>query len=251
MVGFPVEMTDAGLARAMQTYLAGCTFSDLDPADVVCLVRDDSGAELRIALKKGTTGQAQVVSMDPAFAGQGRPPVEILSDVSDPAERPFELTFTARFSGVSTPLVFDLADPAEAAKLQPGAKVTIDITAFSFEPRVYADEAAFDRDQDKSAVRLAANAFIPTGMLFERVGGAMPDGATRPVGYADFASKVLKAELRTNRAGSGRFWWALVQTYGGATFDVVADPNALHDAPKPGAIIAGRFWLSARLVPSL
>ena len=87
-------------------------------------------------------------------------------------------------------------------------------------------------------------------MFFKSAGWEMPDGAKRQIGYADFAGKVLKSEHRTNKAGSGRFWWALVQTYDGATIDVVVDPSTIHGDPKPGAIMAGRYWLSARLAPA-
>jgi len=252
MVGFPVEMTEAGLSRASQSYLAGCTPTTLDAADVVCLVRDPSGGELRLGMRKGASGQADLMTMNPGFTGQGRAQVEIASDVSDPAERPFEITLTAHFAGEQTPLAFDLADPADAAKLQPGAKVTIDIAAFTFAPHIYSDEAAFYREQATAGSRLqsAANYFIPSGLFFKSAGGEMPDGAARPVGYADFAGKVLKSELRTNRSGSGRFWWALVQTYDGATIDVVLDPNTVHGDLKPGVVMAGRYWLSARLAPA-
>jgi hypothetical protein len=251
MVGFPIEMTGAGLSRAAQTYLAGCTPSTLDAADVVCLVRDPSGGELSIGLRKGAAGP-ELETMNPGFAGEGRTLVEIASDVSDPAERPFEITLAAHFAGEPTPLAFDLAEPGDAAKLQPGAKVTIDIAAFTFEPHIYADEATFYREQATAGakVQLAANYFIPSGMFFKSAGGEMPDGATRPVGYADFAGRVLKSKLRTNQSGSGRFWWALVQTYDSATVDVVMDPSTVHGDPKPGAIISGRFWLSARILPS-
>src|ERR1700678_3502081 len=92
VVGFPVEMTSAGMSRAAQASMSGCTPSSLDEIDIVCLVRDPSGAELRISLKKGTSGGAELVGMNPAFVGQGRTPVEIASDVSDPAFRPFEIT---------------------------------------------------------------------------------------------------------------------------------------------------------------
>ncbi|HEX3919350.1 MAG TPA: hypothetical protein VHW60_18585 [Caulobacteraceae bacterium] len=252
MVGFPVEMTQAGLSTAAQVYLSQCTPTQLAPSDVVCLVKDVSGGEMRLALRTAAGGPAVLVTMNPAFVGQGRTNVEIGADVSDPEEEPFEVTLTAHFTGDPSPLVFDLADPSEAARMLPGAKVTIDLAAFSFEPHVYADEAAFQREQDKqrARVKFAPTFFIPTGMFFQSVGGAMPNGATRPVSYADFAGKVLTAELKVNHAGGGRFWSALVQTYDGATVDVVMDPSTLPDGVKPGEILTGRFWLSARLAPA-
>jgi len=76
----------------------------------------------------------------------------------------------------------------------------------------------------------------------------MDDKNNRPTAYADFAGKVLKAELRTNENGQGKFWWAGVQTYNDATIDVLMDPRTVSIAPGPDAVISGRFWLTGRLV---
>jgi hypothetical protein len=250
MVGFEVDTRGAaGMTRTMERHLAHCAPSELPPPNLVCRVSDPSGGELTIGLRRGEGGQAEFVTLNPAFAGEGRAKVEIVSDVSDAEWKPFEVTVSARFAGEETPLVFDLADPTQVDRLISGAKVTVDIAAFSFAPSVYADEAAFEKDQAKAKVRFASTFFIPTGLLAESVGGTLT-GDGRPTAYADFAGKVLKAELRANKAGDGKFWWALVETYGGATVDVVMDPRTIRRAPAPGAIVTGRFWLSARLAPA-
>ena len=247
MVGFQVDTrSQAGVGQAVQRHLAGCAPADLPPPNLVCRVRDPSGGELTIGLTRGADGQAEFATLNPGFVGEGRTEVEVTADVSDVQWKPFEVTLSARFAGEETPLVFDLADPVQADRFKPGAKVVVDIAAFGFKPAVHADEAAFDKSQAKAKVRFASNFFIPTGLFAEKLGGTLSaDG--RPTAYADFAGKVLKAELRTNQAGSGRFWWALVETYGGATVDVVIDPRTIRRDPKPGSIVAGRFWLSARL----
>jgi hypothetical protein len=252
MVGFAIDAgSQAAFIQAAQQQLSTCVLTDLSPQASVCVARDPSGAELTLALKRRPTGEAELVTMHPGFRGEGRAEVEVTADASDPDWAPFGVTLSARFAGEPTPIVLDLADPAQAKALKPGAAATVDIAAFSFRPAVYADEAAFALAQDRpgATVRFAPDYFIPSGMMFERVGGAMPDAATRPTAYADFAGKVLKAELKTNAAGGGRFWWALVRTYGGATVDVVIDPATVADPPAPGAIVSGRFWLSARLAP--
>lgn len=250
MVGFMVDIRDgAGVTQAMRRHMADCAPADLPPPNLVCRVKDPSGGELTIGLTRGEGGQAEFVTLNPGFTGEGRTQVEITADVSAPEWKPFEVTISARFAGEETPLVFDLADPAQAELFKPGAKTAVDIAAFGFQPSLYADEAAFARSQGKAKVRFASNAFVPTGLFAEAQGGTLTkDG--RPTAYADFAGKVLKAELRVNKAGSGRFWWALVETYGGATVDVVMDPRTVHGDLRPGAILAGRFWLSARLVPA-
>jgi hypothetical protein len=174
------------------------------------------------------------------------------SDASDPDDKPFEVRVSAHFDGDKSPIVLDLADPTEAPLWKPGSRLTVDVAAFSFQTDIYPDESSYYASQHKpnSKVQFAANYFIPSGSFFERVGGAMPDSAARPIAYADFAGKVLKCELRTNAIGGRSFWWAEVATYRDATFDVVMDPSTLKREPTVGSIIAGRFWLTARLVPS-
>jgi hypothetical protein len=203
---------------------------------------------LRVGLKRNAKGAWEVQTANPAFSGEGRANVEITADVSDPEYKPFERNFSAHFAGDQAPIVFELSDPREATSFNAGAKIAIGITAFSYEPHLFSDEAAYMKSQPNEKVKFAANYFVPSGMFFERVGGAMEDGAKRPSPIADFAGTILKAELRTNSLGK-KFWWTSVKTYGGALFDVVIDPASIEDSPEPGAVISGRFWLSARVAP--
>lgn len=253
MVGFALDVRgETRMMKSAGAYLANCPLTELTPSDSICLVRDRSGGELRLALRK-TSGRSDLIALNPGFDGESRVEVEIDADASDPDWKPFEVAMSARFAGEETPLVFDLADPTDAARLKPGAKVTMEIAAFSYEPAVYPDEAAYAKAQTATGakVQFASNFFIPTGMFLASVGGAIPEGSSRPTAYADFAGAVLKSELRTNSVGKGHFWWALVRTYGGATVDVVIDPKTIHNEPKAGSIVTGRFWLSARLIPAL
>lgn len=249
MVGFPFEAADERAALDGLVTLAQkrCRPVVLDSSHLDCVMTDPSGGELHLAIKRaGAVGE--FVTLNPAYSGQGHALVEISADNSDPAWRPFEISVAARFAGEETPLVFDLAEPAQASAFKAGAKLSVSISAFSYEPQVHTDEAAYYAAQKKGGTKavLAANYFIPSGMFFQKVGGAMPDGAKRPESYADFAGKVLKAEFKTNSAGSKAFWWALVETYQGATIDVVIDPASISLSPKAGSVVSGRFWLSAR-----
>jgi len=171
-----------------------------------------------------------------------------VADVSDSEYKPFERTFSAHFAGDQAPIVFELADPREASAFVPGAKVTIRITAFSYEPHVFADEADYMKYQENGKIKFAANYFVPSGMFFQKAGGTMEDDAKHPSPDADFAGTVLKAEQRANSLG-GKFWWTTVKTYDGAIFDVVMDPASINESPKTGSIVTGRFWLSARTAP--
>lgn len=248
MVGLAVDVSgEEAMSRSVQPYLAGCASRELAPAAFVCVVKLSSGSELRFGMRRGPEGVMQIATMNPAFAGEGRADVDVVGDDSDPNEKPFEVTISARFRGEATPLVFDLADPSETAA-KPGTRLTVDLAAFSYHPELFEDEAAFARSQADHKLKYAPNFFIPSGMFFGKVGGAMPDDAKRPIAYADFAGTVLKAELRSN--AGGKFWWALVKTYTGQTIDVVMDPRTIAQEPKPGWIVSGRFWLSAHVVPT-
>ncbi|HLL31477.1 MAG TPA: hypothetical protein VK403_10810 [Allosphingosinicella sp.] len=247
--GFEVRATDAdALTRSVQPYADRCVPEALAGADLICLVRDPSGAELWIGLKKLESGELELASFNPAFAGEGRAKVEIVGDVSDPQWKPFEIAVTARFAGEEVPLVFDLADPRQAAQAKPGKALAVSLAGFSFDARIFKDEKGYYSAQKKEGAQIAfaANHFIPSGLFTAEAGGKAD--SERPTAYADFAGTVLKSELRTNSTGGGRFWWALVRTYGDYTIDVVLHPSQVKLKPARGTVVSGRFWLTGRLV---
>ena len=208
MVGFDIHLqSQADFVAVASNYLKTCSPLELSGVDIICTITDPSGGEVRVGLKRQPSGDAGFSTLNPAFDGDGQAKVEIVASVSDPDYLPWEVRVTARFAGEETPLVFDLANPQEASRLVPGTKATIELAAFSFEPKVFADEAAFRADQQKPGqpITLAPNFFIPSGLFFESAGGVMPDGANLPVAYADFAGTVLQAERRTNKSGDGEF----------------------------------------------
>jgi hypothetical protein len=247
--GFEVKSTDAAaMSQSLQTYADRCVPEALAGADLVCLVHDPSGAELWIGFKKLESGQLELATFNPGFAGEGRAKAEIVGDVSDPQWKPFEIAVSASLAGDEVPFVFDLADPRQAAQARPGKAVAVSLTGFSFDARVFKDEKGYYRAQKKGGAKVAfaANHFIPSGTFGAEMGGMAKED--RPTAYADFAGTVVKSQLRTNAAGGGRFWWALVRTYGDYTIDVVLDPTQVKLPPTPGTVVSGRFWLSGRLV---
>jgi hypothetical protein len=253
MVGFVYEgEANTGIGQLVQAQIKTCTPKPLGPDDLSCEVRDPSGAELRISLRKHPDGRAELITLNPAFAGESRVKAHIVADNSDPEWAPFEVGRAARFAGEQTPFMFELADPAQAATINPGSDLTLSISAFSYAPELFKDAKSFLDAQRKGGakVALAPEFFIPSGMMFEKVGGALPDGAKRPTPYADFAGTVLKATLVKNAAGGASFWSVLARTYAGATVDVVIDPATIRVEPRPGYIVTGRFWMSGRIAPA-
>lgn len=252
MIGFPMDGTNAGVNALVSKQISRCAPKPISEADIACAVHDNSGAEIWISLHKRPDGKTEFVTLNPAFAGEGRVKLHIDGDNSDPEWTPFEVSRAARFSGEATPIIFDLADPTQAAGTGPGTDVTVAISAFSYQPSLYEDATAYYAAQKKagSKVLMGAESFIPSGMFFAKAGGAMPDDAKRPRAHADLAGTVVKAKLLTNAAGGAPFWSVLTKTYGGATVDIVIDPASIKVEPKPGNIITGRFWLSGRIVPA-
>jgi hypothetical protein len=247
--GFEVAAANPeAMSKSLQPYAERCVPEALAGADRICLVRDPSGAELWIGLKTLESGQLELVTVNPGFAGEGRAKAEIVGDVSDPQWKPFEIAVSASLAGDEVPFVFDLADPRQAGEAKPGKAVAVSLTGFSFDARVFRNEKSYYQAQKKDGgIAFAVNHFMPSGTFNAEMGGMAREG--RPTAYADFAGTVVKSQLRANAAGGGRFWWALVRTYGDHTIDVVLDPAQVKLAPVPGTVVSGRFWLSGRLVP--
>jgi len=247
-IGFALdESNNVSFAASLNGLMHNCQISPLGSDGSDCLIKDKSGAELHIGLKRNASGQWELQAANPAFAGEGYADIEIVADVSDPRYVPFERRFSAHFAGDQAPIVFELADPREASRFVPGTKVSVSIAAFSREPHVFPDEAAYMKAQGNEKIKFAANYFVPSGMFFQKMGGTMDDGAKQPLADADFAGTVLKAEQRTNAFGQ-KFWWTTLKTYSDAIFDVVMD-TSVSETPKAGSIVTGRFWLSARIAP--
>ena len=253
MIGFPIQMSQPlAFQRAIDPLIQRCTLIDVGNQDRLCVVRDKSGAEIYIGFKSDPKAALSLSTANPAFEGEGRTAVEIVSVTpsTDAAYNSFEIRVSARFSGEQTPLIFDIADPRQAQAFVLGAKLSVDISAFSYQAEVYKNEKAYYRSQSKPSVKVvfASDSFVPTGMFLESVGGMANDNG--PTAYADFVGTVLKSELRANQIGRGKFWWALVRTYGGSTINVVLDPSTVRQKLNAGSVLSGRFWLSARLAKS-
>lgn len=242
MVGFELDLTnEAAAGAAAAAYVQQCELSRLRDQDHVCVVRDATGAELWIGLRKTGQEEMELVTLNPAFAGEGKAAVTVDGDVSPAAWKAFEVRVQGRISADEIPLILDLADPREAPRFTRGAVLNLDITAFADKISVHDSEAAYYASQTGDGMKFASTHFIPSGMFADE--GA----AAEPAAHALFAGKILKTELRRNEKGAGEYRWFLVQTIGDALVNVVADPETLKATPKVGGYLAGSFWLSARL----
>ncbi|MEM6494652.1 MAG: hypothetical protein AAF650_09765 [Pseudomonadota bacterium] len=239
-VGFDVETGDKeAFARSILAYAEDCEPIALDEDDTVCLREKDNGGQIWIGLRR-VDGAPQFVTANPAFIGKSAFPVRVVGVQSDPDWEPFEYRLAVTFSALEIPLLVELADPREAARFRDLAApvdLTLDVTAFAFNPEIFADEEAFIAAQERLGedVQYAPDFFIPTGLLGD-------DTSAR----ASFGGEVLEAERVTTQDGSTH-WRTLVRVQGGGTLNVVFDDVWPDLNPKPGQIISGAFWLSAQV----
>jgi len=242
-VGFDVDVTDSdAFERSVLKLTDDCEIIRIDNDDVVCRQQKDNGGQIWIALRV-TDGVTKYITANPGFIGKSEFPVRVEGVQSDPEWKPFEYRLTVRFSDLDIPLLVELADPREAARFrgltQPQA-LTLDLTAFTFNPEIFDNEAAFAAAQEKLGedVSYAPNYFIPSGLFGEATSAR-----------ATFGGEILEAERMTTAQGTSH-WRTLVKVMGGGTVNVVFDDVWPELDPKPGKLISGAFWLSAQ-VPSV
>jgi hypothetical protein len=195
------------------------------------------------------TPDGDAMGMNPHFAGKSSIRLAVEAKVARPAHTPLDGTFLAwanppagAATGGDYPFVFDCPDAATHLDLPLPATVTAQVAAFAQQVSLYESAAAYASSQAAEGVSSASQSFIPSGLF-------SPDGEPRnpPEPHALIAGHVLEAAARVNAVTGLRYWWALVETFGG-TFDVVIDPELLADAPRTGNVLAGWFWLSGRLL---
>ena len=242
MVGFPINLGDEAKFNATIDRLTGeCELFELDEDDRLCLTQNEQGGQFWIGLRESKEGW-ELRTANPAFVGESRFPVIATGTQSEPSWEPFEYRLSATFGEYQIPLLVELADPREAARFAPGSPqqaVTLDLTAFTFRPKIFKSAAEFKKDQLERGAQTvyASNFFIPSGLF----------GDT-PRARASFAGKVLKA--RNWEGPDGReFWIVLAEVMDGASVNIVFAGDAAQREPKRGNLIIGEFWLSAQIAP--
>src|SRR5262249_52963145 len=139
------------------------------------------------------------------------------------------------------PFVFDAPDYRLHEDLSLPALKEIQIAAFAHEIAAFETVAAYEASETGDP-KSASQSFIPSG-LFTPAG----DSTVPPQARAIFAGHVLAADEKINVLTGHAFYWALVETFGGA-YDVVIDSDLLPGVPVVGGVISGSFWLSGRII---
>ena len=202
-----------------------------------------SGEQLWLQVRRN----GDALGMNPHFGGKSVVRAVLEARVTRPSHTPLDGTFLAWANppadgspGGDYPFAFDCPDAATVAGDLP-ALVTLQVAAFAQQLTVHANEAAFAADQAAQGMSFGVHAFIPSGLISPSGEPVVP-----PEPHALFSGVVREAEERHNSVTGEPFWWALVDTLGG-TVDVVIDPTLIQNAVQPGQVVAGWFWLSARV----
>jgi len=205
---------------------------------------DPSGAELWLQVNANN----EPIGMNPHYAGRSAVRVGLTARL--PSAGPSELD--GSFHGWADPageasetgcypFVFDAPDYRLHEELSLPARNEVQIAAFAHEIAAFQSVAAYEASQTGD-LKFASQSFIPSG-LFTPAG----DSTARPQALATFAGHVLAADEKINVLTGRAFYWALVETLGGA-YDVVIDSDLLPGVPTVAGVISGSFWLSGRII---
>jgi len=203
-----------------------------------------SGEQLWLQVRRN----GDALGMNPHFGGKSTVRATLEARVTRQSHTPLDGTFLAWANpaadgalGGEYPFAFDCPDAATLASVELPASVTLQVAAFAQQLTVHENEAAYNHDRQAQGLSFESRSFIPSGLISPSGEPVVP-----PESHALFTGHVLEASERHNSVTGEPFWWALVDTVGG-TYDVVIDPALIRRPVVPGNVIAGWFWLSARL----
>ena len=213
---------------------------------------DASGAEIWV---QGNFEQ-ELIGFNPHFAGKSRRRVGLTEAVERESSQldggfhawanPSDKTIEP--SG-DYPFVFDAPDFRLNQISQFPHVCEIQLTAFASNDFViFAGEKEYD-DSQESELKYAAKSFVPVGLFaFDAETESVDLSVVRPIGK--FTGEIKEYELKTNELSGEKFYWFLIDTFGGE-IDVVADTKLILSEPSIGGIVSGQFWLSGRIFSSL
>ena len=207
---------------------------------------DESGAEIYL---QGNFDQ-EMLGFNPHFRGKSKRSVGITTlierDASELDGGFYAWANPRQENGEVTgdyPFVFDAPDFRIIENIKIPQTVEIQLTAFaSNDFQIFANEQKYSESQT-GEVKMAAKFFIPSG-LFDIKDEEIDLSILRPI--ATFLGEIIEIELKTNALTGEKFYWLLVDTFGGE-IDVVADPKLFPNEPNIGGIVTGQFWLSGRI----
>ncbi|MGL6073798.1 MAG: hypothetical protein ACRC8S_06510 [Fimbriiglobus sp.] len=211
---------------------------------------DPSGAEVWLQQNRDD----EFLGVNPHFAGNSRLAVRLVNRVKSQQHASMDGSFyawldpEAAIEGEATndqqglyPFVFDSPEFCRLAPLELPITIPMQICGVAIEVEVFADEASFMASQGDGP-KFASRAFFPAGLFH-------PDGTETPLPEARviMTGIVLSGERRLNTYTNAPFYAVELETLGGS-YDLAIDISLLPQAPHPGNILTGSFWLSGRVI---
>lgn len=214
------------------------------PSGVYFHWSDPSGAEMWLQVN----GNNELIGMNPHYAGRSAVRVGLTARLPSAGLSELDGSFHGWADPVGDapdtgcyPFVFDAPDYRLHEGLSLPVRKEVQIAAFAHEIAAFETVATYEASQTGD-LKSASQSFIPSG-LFTPAG----DSTVPPQARAIFTGHVLAADEKINVLTSRAFYWALVETFGGA-YDVVIDSSLLPGVPEVGGVISGSFWLSGRIL---
>ena len=209
---------------------------------------DASGAEIWVQGNK----EQELIGFNPHFAGKSRRLVGLTEAIEREAsalDGGFHAWANPGGEDVETsgdyPFVFDAPDFRLNEILQFPHTCEIQLTAFASNDFViFTDAAAYDASQENE-LKYSSKSFVPVGLFaFDAEEESIDLSVVRPIGK--FTGEIKEYELKTNGLSGKKFYWFLIDTFGGEV-DVVADVKLISSEPQIGGVVSGQFWLSGKI----
>lgn len=245
-IGFPTRSEQD--VNEMIMHVLELTETVRSPRGFYLKFADASGAEIWL---QGNFEQ-ELIGFNPHFAGKSRRRVGLTKMIerdSSELDGGFHALANPRNDTTNSgdySFVFDVPDFRNIGQISFPHVCEIQLTAFASNDFViFGDEKQYDASQTDE-VKYAAKLFVPVGLFASGAEDASVDlSVVRPI--ARFAGEIKEYELKTNEFSGEKFYWFLIDTFGGE-IDVVADAKLIQSEPQIGGVVSGQFWLSGKLL---
>ncbi len=228
-IGFPVA-SDEEVNQVLMDVLPHLVQHSCPPYGFYYQFSDESGAELFLQANPAQ----DLVGFNPAFAAEDHVSLTIHRKIErDTSE--LDGGFLAE-AACGTVFVFDSPDFRLRADKAVDSASTAVLTAF----------ASNDLSSSPADKGLAVGSLKPLRDTRETLFAGSEDGVP-PQAHVSIEAPLISADLRTNGLTGNKFFVMKAKTDIGEV-SVVADPLLLKEAPEPGSVINGSFWLSGKLV---
>lgn len=202
-----------------------------------CL-RSESGAELWAQSNLNN----QIMGLHPGFSG--------VSEIQIKAEPFINEQFTVLDGGYDCwlitdeqeyPLIFEAPNFCEIPTENNVIEYAAQVSAFAKEVSIFNDQEEMNSDSKFGS--WASKSFVPIGTF----PSLENDTDFTPGPIAFFTGFIKSVELRKNEITNVSFYWFLIDSLS-AEYDVLVDPQLINKQPKVGQILAGKFYLSGKIL---